>query len=64
MRFERIAVANNLLYGKSEQRHNAHDAKLDRKHNVRDANNVKRFFERNEKKTMQKDYRRENDRPC
>jgi hypothetical protein len=62
--FERIAAANNLLYGKSEQRHNAHDVKLDRRHSVRDANNVKRFFKRNKKKMKQKDYRKENDKPC
>jgi hypothetical protein len=64
MPFERIAGANNLLYGKSEQRPNAHVVKLDRKHSVRDANNVKRFFKRNKKRMKQNDYRKENDKPC
>jgi hypothetical protein len=64
MLFERIAGANNLLYGKSEQRPNAHDVKLDRRHSVRDVNSARLFFKRNKKKTMQNDYRRENDKPC
>jgi hypothetical protein len=64
MLFERIAGANNLLYGKSEQRPNAHVVKLDRRHSVRDVNNVMRFFKRKAKRTKRNDYRRENDKPC
>jgi hypothetical protein len=38
--------------------------KLDKRHTVRNANNARRFSERNKKKTKQNDYRREKDKPC
>jgi hypothetical protein len=62
--FERTVAVNNLLYGKSERKPDAHSVKLDRRLSVRDANNVKRFSERNAKRTKRNDYRRENDKPC
>jgi hypothetical protein len=64
MLFERIAAVNNLLYGKRERRLNAHDVKLDKRHSVRDENNVTHFFKRNKKKMKQNDYRKERDKPC
>jgi hypothetical protein len=64
MLFERIAAANNLLYGKSEMRHAEYSVKSDRRHSVRDANNVTHFFERNKKIMKQNDYRRVRETQC
>jgi RIO-like serine/threonine protein kinase len=62
--FERTVGVDNLLYGKSERKPDAHSVKLDRKPSVRDVNNVMRFFKRKAKRTKRNDYRRENDKPC